>query len=230
MTFLKLPSPQNLWARYEQMVLEVFSLSLQALRSEVNLPIDEDPISAVLALKTREVNFSLNKKGRGLPFPPNWEKPIPPLSRKDLGLGKKKKRPDFTCPFRNHAVQTHEKAYLDYHIECKRLGAPTSPNWDLNKNYVLKGIIRFSNSDYGYGQGTASGAMIGYVQNMDLDSILGEVNTCIKRNKKLQLPLIDFSQASFDNQGLANTSQKLKRKTHSPSSFDLRHLWIDLRG
>lgn len=229
MTFSKLPSPQKLWARHEQLVLELFTLSLQALRNMVTLPIDEDSISEALALKTREINFSLSAKGKGLQFPPDWEKPIPPKSRKDIGRSKKKKRPDFSCPFRNHSAQTHEKAYQDYHIECKRLGAPTSPNWNLNQNYVLKGIIRFSDPDYGYGQGTQSSAMIGYVQNMDMTSIIEEVNNCIKGNKKLQLPLLNFHEDGFGNQGLATASQKLKRKTDSTSSFDLRHLWIDLR-
>lgn len=229
MALPKFPSSKVMWAKHEQLVLEVFIYALEILREEANLPDDEDDISEVLALKTRQANFSLNQKNRGLPFPPEWEKPIQPKSNADLGHSKKRKRPDFSCSFRNYSAQNHEEAWLDYHLECKRLGKPSSPGYYLNKNYVNEGIIRFVDPQYRYGEGTNSGAMIGYVQNMDTDDILKEINETIQGNTKYKISLIMFSGNGLDNEEVAKTSQKFSRKYVFPSFFHLCHIWVDLR-
>tara|TARA_B100000959_G_C14991455_1_gene628091 strand:+ start:2638 stop:3237 length:600 start_codon:yes stop_codon:yes gene_type:complete len=199
------------------------------LREEPNLPDDEDDISEVLALKTRQANFSLNQKNRGLSFPPEWEKPIQPASKANIGQNKKKKKPDFSCPFRNDSAQNFEEAWLDYHIECKRLGKPSSPSWILNRNYVENGIVRFLDPQHRYGKGAKSGAMIGYVQNMDTESILKEINETIQGSTKYKISLITFSGNGFDEKGITKTSQKFSRKHVLPSLFHLRHIWVDLR-
>ncbi len=224
-----IPSPQEMWTKHELLVLEVFMLALEMLREKTDLPVDEPAMNEVLALKTRQANFSLNPKGRGLPFPPEWEKPKQPASETELGQSKKAKRPDFSCLFRNHAAQSAEDAYLDYHSECKRLGKPSSPSWNFNENYVTEGVHRFLEAEHGYGKGTYSGAMIGYVQNMRLQSIIEEVNSHIVSSPHPQIPLLSFLQDEFDNEGIVKTSQQLNRTNVWPSPFELRHLWVDLR-
>lgn len=229
MVLSSIPSPKKMWEKHEQLVLEVFMLALEMLREKVDLPIEEFAISEALALKTREVNFALNQKGRGLPFPPDWEKPKQPASETDLGQSKKAKRPDFSCLFRNHAAQNYSNAYLEYHIECKRLGKSSNSGWNFNENYVTKGICRFLSTTHRYGEGAFSGAMIGYVQNMVLISIIEQINSHILHQLGNEIPGIRFSEADFDEMGLIKSSQELTRKNVSPSSFELRHLWLDLR-
>lgn len=225
---MSIPSSQDLWAKHEQLVLEVFMLALNMLREKMDLPVEELAISEVLALKTRQANFFLNQKGRGLPFPPDWEKPKPPASETDLGQIKKAKRPDFSCPFRNHSAQSYKDAYVDYHIECKRLGKPSSSSWNFNKNYVTEGIHRFVSPIHRYGESAFSGAMIGYVQNTSLKSVLDEVNQHLP-NSPQKTPLLQFLENEFGHEGIVKTSQRFIRAQVLPSPFELRHIWVDLR-
>ncbi len=224
-----IPSPRKMWEKHEGLVLEVFILALELLRDGDDLPVDEDSISEKLAWKSRKANFRLNRKGRGLPFPPDWEKPRQPTSKMELGRSKKKKRPDFTCPFRNNMARNDKDAYLDYHIECKRLGKPSSPRWNFNRNYVTKGIFRFLDPVHGYGEGARSGAMIGYIQSMNLKDILQEVNSAARSNAHHNIPRIRFHEDGFDEKGIAMSMQELTRKYLLPSSFQIRHVWVDLR-
>lgn len=230
MVLSKLPSPGEMWVKHEELVLEVFVIALKSLHIRKNLPDDEIEISEILSLETRKVNFILNQKGRGLIFPPKWESPKQPASESDLGQSKSKKIPDFSCPFRNNAARCANDAYIDYHIECKRLGKPPSSGWYLTKEYVINGIFRFLDPQHKYGEGTYSGAMIGYVQNMNLREILKKVNKYIQNSVNYILPQIKFFESSFnDSGGIAKTVQKLDRIKVSPSSFNLHHLWVDLR-
>lgn len=223
-----IPSPREIWAKHELLVLEVFMLALGMLREKTDLPIEELAISEALALKTRQANFTLNPKGRGLPFPPDWEKPKQPASETDLGQSKKAKRPDFNCQFCNHTAQSYKDAYADYHIECKRLGKPSSSGWNFSKNYVTEGIQRFISPTHRYGEGVFSGAMIGYVQNMNVKSILDDINNHIP-NSPPQIPPLRFLEDEFGREGIVKTSQHLIRIHVLPSPFALRHIWVDLR-
>lgn len=225
---MSIPSSQDLWAKHEQLVLEVFMLALNMLREKTDLPVEELAISEVLALKTRQANFFLNQKGRGLPFPPDWEKPKPPSSEIDLGQSKKVKRPDFSCQFRNHSAQSYKDAYVDYHIECKRLGKPSISGWNFNKNYVTEGVYRFISPIHKYGEGSSSGAMIGYVQSLSFKSILEEVNQHLP-NSPQAIPLLQFLEDEFGSEGIAKASQQLVRMQVLPSPFELWHIWVDLR-
>ena len=59
-----------------------------------------------------------------------------------------------------------------YILEAKRLGSPSSRQCILNENYVFHCIKRFILPEWGYSKSMSSGAMIGYVQDMELDDIL----------------------------------------------------------
>ena len=78
---------------------------------------------------------------------------------------------------------------------------------------------------HGYGQACSSGAMIGYIQNMDFDEILSEVNsTCCDK----QIPGIVLSDAGWQEDGISRLDHGFER-LFPISPFDLRHLWVDLR-
>jgi hypothetical protein len=224
-----IPSAEELWERHEGLVLELFRLALQMLHKEIALPVDEDEISSILYLKTREANFHLNGLHRGLDHPPIPDAKVPPRSRDEVGTPPTKKRPDFQCGYRDMLALDQEQAYVNYCIECKRLGQTTEAGWNLNKNYVSDGIVRFVDPQHSYGKGTRSGAMVGYVQNMEPSAIASEVNRWIHDIETRSLPSIQPPHDVFDAKGLLEMSHELARPDVLPTPFRLTHLWVDLR-
>jgi len=122
-------------------------------------------------------------------------------------------------------VDAQAEADLFFALECKRLGRPSSPGWVLNENYTNHGVVRFVDPDWGYGEGAASGAMIGYLQTMSPDETLEEVNGYAE---KVDVPAIEREADEWIDRGVTRLNQTLDRKV-SPSLFRLRHLWVDLR-
>ncbi|GAI94909.1 unnamed protein product [marine sediment metagenome] len=74
------------------------------------------------------------------------------------------------------------------------------------------------------------GAMIGYVQNMEFDTITNEVNQYIKQIKEHKIPSIKFPENGFSQEKTVITTQQLERTGVLPSKFNLRHVWVDLRN
>jgi hypothetical protein len=114
---------------------------------------------------------------------------------------------------------------LPFHIECKRLGFPTSRTWILNENYVVNGIMRYDSNEHEYGKRAFSGLMIGYIVSMDHDRILAEVNSYQRKH------CANNSEVEYQltNSGVQQYFQRLNRRNVSPERFDLTHLWVDLR-
>ena len=224
----KIPSSEDLWASHEQRVLGVFILALQMLREEKNLPAKENQINKVLALKTRDANLRLAREQR-LTHLPMWEAQNQPQSEEDLGSEWVKKKPDFQCQLSDETDDDPKTAYRNYCIECKRLGQPPAAGWILNENYVTSGIVRFVEASHSYGKGATSGAMIGYIQSMDPNDILREINEHIRLMAHHPIPPLSFMSVRSFKEGIAQIIQHLVRREVSPSSFDLRHLWVDLR-
>ncbi len=220
----ELPPVRRFWARHERRLLEVFQRALQTLQGYSDLPNDENEISKHLTVAVREAAHTL-----GLDYPPKWELPRQADSEAGVdntGVGK---RPDFTCEVRDIAATSSTEAWLYYHVECKCLGEPSSRTWIYNKNYVDKGIRRFLDPEYGYGEGVSSGAMIGYVLSMNFARIREEVNGHLDEPyafgfaRPIRIP--DTRKG-----GIAKTDQALDRARVLPRRFILRHLWVDLRN
>jgi hypothetical protein len=228
----RFPSSEDLWAAHEKRVLGVFMLALQMLREEKDLPAEENRINEHLALKAREANWRLAREQRGLTHAPVWEAQNPPQTEEDLGSQWLQTRPDFQCQLFDESDDDPKTAYRNYCIECKRLGLAPRSDWILNKNYVTEGIVRFLEASHSYGKGATSGAMIGYIQSMEPDDILREINEHILHILLMAhhpfRPLSFMSGRSFE-EGILQMIQHLVRREVSPSSFDLRHLWVDLR-
>jgi hypothetical protein len=113
----------------------------------------------------------------------------------------------------------------DFHIECKRLGSPTSSD-NYNKLYVKKGIVRFTSQEFNYGINSPNGAMVGYIEDMEFDDIFTEVNETIDNHLKIESlsKVTDWQEKSTTQ--LNHTFERPFPK----SSFKLHHFWIDLRG
>ena len=223
---MKLPSPEHLWERHESLVLNVFIYALIELKKEKNLPIEEIPLNERLYLYIRRVYHKLpaNKKPSSLSLIPNSENP--PVEFDDIGKTWTRKKPDFRWTLYNSEETDPLKAYKEYTIECKRLRI----NGNFINAYVVNGIIRFLSQEYKYGNGTVSGAMIGYIQNMEHKEALERINGAILKTKEFEIPIIKFTKNLQEKDSVKKGNHTLNRKKVNPSIFDLRHIWIEVTG
>lgn len=221
-----IPSFSSLWQKHETIYIRVFILALQRLSGEQCDKNDEDMISEYLCPILNTVCFEESQKNNWEIRTPDWEKPIQPVTCSELKGGKVRQRPDFTCKLTNPFARYANEYEVPLHIECKRLGAPTSSNWSLNKNYVINGIKRFDSRKHEYGKRAFSGMMVGYIINMSPEIILDEVNNHQKKHCYSN-PAIEFE---FVKNKIRQHRQKLNRKNLKPEKFELVHLWVDLRN
>lgn len=186
----------------------------------------EDTISEHLCIVLNAICFKESRKNNCEIRTPDWEKPIQPVTDSELKGGRARKRPDFTCKLTNPFAASADEHEISFHVECKRLGAPTSASWILNENYVTNGIKRFDCRLHEYGKRASSGMMVGYIINMSPEKILDEVNTHQKQHCSYN-PAIEID---FVKGNVQQYRQKLNRKNLKPELFKLIHLWADLRS
>lgn len=217
----------RLWEEHEQRVLKVFTLALELLRAKNDLDVCEDDLNRRLLLCVRTANYRLNDRDEGLKSPVFYEASNQPAADDEQRAKRESKRPDFQWGF----IDPHEEDPLRgdkfYVIECKRLGEPIGKSWVFNKNYVKNGILRFVHAEHGYGKSKSSGAMVGYIRSMTSRDILNEVNGHATR---AGLHILKLSQAGWIDKGVSRLDQKLDNREFPPTSFQLRHLWVDFRG
>ena len=217
---------ETLWKRHILLYSEVFFAALQKLAKMDSISGDEDAISEILSLILNRVCFNFNKTRNQEVRTPYWEAPAQPVIEDELKGGKIRKRPDFTCKCINPRADSPEKHEISLHVECKRLGNPTSATWILNENYVKNGIKRFDSKIHGYSKRANSGMMIGYIISMTPEEIESEVN-CYQKKHEPEYTEIKFF---FDTTTLFKTSQDINRKNVMPARFELVHFWVDLRN
>jgi hypothetical protein len=217
---------RDIWANHEARVLEIFEFALKILQSEPSLPSQENELNRKLCFCVRRANRQLQAKNRGIDWPLFYEGNNQPDADDETRASREDKRPDFQWGVCDHQEPDPEKSDKYYTFECKRLGTPSSSSWVLNENYVLNGISRFINAEWGYGKSSRSGAMIGYIQNMNENDILIEVNNAALA---ASLTTIILSKDGWKIGDVSRLEQKLDRPDVPPTPFDLRHLWVDLR-
>ncbi len=215
----------ELWMRHESLYTDVFSLALAVLTGRPFVVGNEDAISESLCPILRQVCFKMDRDGRGEVREPTWERPLQPVSDEELTGGKKRKRPDFTCSCYNRVASGPDEHEVPFHVECKRLGSPTSRSWNLNKNYVVKGMKRFDCGEHEYGKRAPSGMMIGYIISLTPHDIVTEVNGYKNRHFK-NCPDITFA---WNSGYVHRTKQSITRQEVAPANFRLTHIWADLR-
>lgn len=220
-----LPTFDVLWTRHESLYTEVFSLALAKLTGRPSVVGDEDAISESLCPILRQVCFKMGRDGRGEVRVPTWECPRQPVSETELTGGKMPKRPDFTCSCHNSFASGPDEIEVPLHVECKRLGKPTSPSWIFNRNYVVKGMKRFDCREHKYGNRAPSGMMIGYIISLTPHDIVAEVN-CHKNRHLKSWPDIRFA---WNSGYIHRTKQSITRREVAPANFRLTHIWADLR-
>lgn len=221
-----IPSFSDLWQKHETLYSRIFILALQQLADGHCDISNEDSISERLCPILNAVCFEENRKHNWEIRTPDWEKPIQPIINSELKGGKVRTRPDFTCKLTNPFATCVDEHEIPLHIECKRLGSPTSSSWILNENYVLNGIKRFDCTKHEYGKRAPSGMMVGYIISMSPERILAEVN--MYQNKHCsENQNIEFE---FVRKKVQQYRQTIERKSIKPEAFRLIHLWVDLRN
>ncbi len=203
-----------LWTRHDKVYCSIFRKALQRL--EIHADSDENEISESLCPILQRVCFEMECEIQ----PPEWEKPIAPVTEDELTGGKKSKKPDFTCNILNSNATDSSLYCIPFHVECKRLGRRKG-SWNFNKNYIHNGINRFDSHSHRYGKRASSGMMIGYIINMEPDEILDSVNNYMPD----YIPKLNFNFS----EKVVSCNQNFERKYIEPKQFTLTHIWSDFR-
>lgn len=218
---------KNLWFEQHKRVVHLLTLALALLEDGESLPDEEEEITRRLARCCNEVEYELSRSGPELPGTFHWEEKNWAQYLDASIPVKAVKKPDCQYRFRDQQAPNAESYAKSLPIECKRLGSfpHSSHTRRLNQEYVRDGIWRFLSDDHSYGKHAPLGIMIGYVQNMDLDEILAEVNAECRCREIEELVL-------------GGDGWRPSRATHLHHSFvrsfpispfALRHIWADLR-
>jgi hypothetical protein len=210
----------NSWQRHESRVVEVFQEALCELARRDDLPEEENPLNRQLLRHVKRANYRLVRSGRGTRSNVYYEANNQPIESDEHRAARESKRPDFKCGM----VDADAEVDLFLDIECKRLGSAASRKWVFNQNYTTNGVRRFDDPEWGYGADCSSGVMIGYVQSMDWDQVLDQVNAFGEQEGYASIE----SEGTSARASSTTLQQRLNRRT-PPSPFALRHLWIDLR-
>ncbi len=215
-----------LWDRFESRILEIVSYALIMMRTAPTLPEDERDLNQLLERYIRDALWALRASDTGLDQMPHLDAGNQPDMDDPEPSAREDMRPDFQWELKDVQARNREEYQRFYALECKRLGFRTSPGWVLNKQYVTNGIKRFVKREYAYGspKSNASAAMIGYVQTMELNQILDEVNSFCKTNSVRQIDL-----SGGWRKDISFLAHLLDRPEVHSTPLLLQHLWIDLR-
>lgn len=212
---------QKLWQTRRTHYMAVFETALMLLRQRHELPVDEPGLVRELHFATVTARRKLDPKGRfGAPVFEAQNLPDPDSERHEVF---EHKRPDIQWIHDDESASDDRHREKSFVIECKRLGQTTASRWNLNEQYVISGIHRFRSTEWKYGLRMSEGMMIGFVQDMDMPTILDVVNDYAATASLPSLELeIDFVSA-----GVSRLNHAFDRP-FSQSPFKLHHQWVDL--
>lgn len=212
------------WPKYEKAVLAVFTEALRRLARRSNLPQGEEPINFELYWLCRKVHYEQMQAKSTIPFFIDFDSTNQPEPDDVADSRRLKKRPDFACKLTNEQAPDEFSSQIVFSLECKRLGQ-AEPNWVLNENYSEYGMLRFMQADHSYAKGCSSAIMIGYVQNMEPDDVLTDVN---RHAGTRNIPSLFRAAASWAAKDVTYLSNRLARD-FTAEPLDMSHLWVDLR-
>jgi hypothetical protein len=215
---------RDTWAKFELRILEIVSLALKMLRQETPLPKDEIELNQKLCNYIHLAAWKLRGSNEGYDVPAIIEACNQPHQADKLRAPHLHKRPDFQWAIYDDQETDRAKYRKIYTFELTRLGY--QKGWALNKNFITDGVIRFISVKHKYAVFCRSAAMVGYIQNMNCDDILNEVNNCAKSHS---IPNIVLSIDGWEKRGISRLDHRLDRPPEISTPIDLRHLWIDLR-
>jgi hypothetical protein len=211
----------ELWRRREAKCLSIIERALRILLETTAFPESEIELN-------RKLHFCLLSASREL-YPDDEIAPLlecnnQPDPDDESRAGRELKRPDFQWVYLDRYESDVLRSSKQFVLECKRLGTPPRADWVLNSNYVANGVDRFRAPEWAYGKLAPTGAMVGYVQSMQPDEILIEVNAICKGRSFPDLVIMR-------HWGAGNTGrfEHTFERSFEISPFNLHHFWIDLR-
>ena len=211
-----------LWERHEARVLGLLRSALELLRTR--RPTGGEPeLNRELFLCILEVNRRNHDAGNEFWFDyaPTYEARNPPTPDTEDSASEKK-IPDLYWGYLDHQEPDPRRSSRNFVIECKRLGQATAAGWVFNVRYIADGVHRFLHPDWRYGKDVSSGAMVGYIESMDADAILEEVNVAA-----FQRGIAPIAWAGGPTPPLHELGHSLGR-TFQMTPFRLIHLWIEV--
>ncbi len=213
------------WREWENHVLDLFGFILSDMARQPSLPHIEAhkkdvSLNHQVFLTYRKNIAAWRRKERRPNFEVAYNGRNQPRLEDDIPHPSEQKEPDFLVF--SYFDNTSGFSWA-YSVECKRLGDRAA---SYSQEYVKNGIARFLNREYSYGIDTPSGLMIGYVQSFDHSTFLNHVNRHAGNESIAALALI----GDWELQGVSRLEQTLSRSLDMPpQSFDLHHLWVDVR-
>ncbi len=134
------------------------------------------------------------------------------------GPNERGKIPDFRWKLMDHAEG--KKRFFD--LECKRLGMRS----DHSSKYVKNGLMRFVSETHRYGDDQDCGGMVGYVQGMNLASILNKINKIVQDASVSPLVLVTNE---WNENGVTELNHLVTR-SFPINPLKLSHFWVDCRA
>lgn len=220
----KIAQGNKLWFNIEFRLLGVLLLALEMMRkTETSFPILEDSISRNLDKYIRRANEKLRQKNMHIVHLPVFQSQNQPDHDLPEGNEAEKKKPDFLWTWYDSSEKVDYKRYKSYAIECKRLGQPPSR---FCIPYITEGVCRFVNPEHSYSKHLPSGTMIGYIQSMKAKNVLTTVN---EEAHNSDITAIQLNPEGWKENGVSRLDHEFNRPKVLPTTFKLRHFWLDLR-
>jgi hypothetical protein len=213
------------WDRHVDLVLLVLHFALLLLRAKRLSLRNEIDLNRELYFCLLEANRKVRDlTGDGFDHAPVPEGNNPPDPDDEVRTVRENKIPDFYWNFIDHTAEARNSS-RNFFIECKRLGRAVRADRIFNQNYINQGAQRFVEINHGYAKGEKSAAMVGYIQDMDFQEILDEVNATAR---SVSMPILDGPYAAWNKDGVSLLFHRLPRSFRI-SPLLLLHFWIDLR-
>jgi hypothetical protein len=173
------------WEKYEKAVQGVFVEALQRLATMPELSKAEMPLNLEVLWIAHKVHQEQFLDGKcPFDFTIHHDSTNPPQPNDNALSARLRKRPDFICAIKDMQVKDFRHSQVSYGIECKRLGK-MEDGLVFNDLYSDKGISRFMTDEHQYAKGCPSASMVGYLQDMDPDTVFDEV-VAFSRNRALR--------------------------------------------
>ena len=203
----------DLWGKYERLCTQLLRDALPALANR-SASEDEPALNRALFVAIEDITHKLQQSDEQVPVL-IYEGRNPPDPGDSEQTERERKIPDFCWAYYDQYAGRGDFR-MSFVVECKRL---TQPPGAYTRKYVKSGIARFINVEHSYGHGMASGAMVGYLQEIALDDSLTRVIAVAAEDA---IPPLTLGRR--DGEASAEFDHDLDR-SFPKSPFRLIHIW-----
>lgn len=207
----------DIWTQWERGILQIMTEALSQLNSYVDTDYTENDITVELHKIILRVRFDNQKIAFGNIMLQTQNQPLNAVGERE-NQTRLRKKPDLQWVFSDENASTPEKSQRYFTIECKCLSTSKE-----ERDYVEKGINRFTLDEWGYGRCEKSGMMVAYVKGMDTDEHLRQINM---HNRRYAYPLLSICSSEYED--VCRYIQRFGTREFEPRRFKLHHLWMSV--